>query len=158
VGAGAKGVRYSFRIFDDKNSLVVERQGVADIPPLQTVPILETNVDVGNRTVTRTLFEFTSEPTWGKVSAEALPPLRITEQVLTADGSRLTAEVMNDSLKEVRDISVVAVVFDQSGVARAASKTVIDRIAAQSSEPIIFTWAAGFEGVARAEITLLPSF
>lgn len=158
VGSGAKGVHYSFRIFDEKNSLVVERQGVTDIPPLQTVPILETNVDVGNRTVARTLFEFTSAATWSKVSADKLPPLRITEQTLAQDGARLTATVTNDSLKEVRAISVVAVVFDRSGVARAASKTVIDRIAAQSSEPIIFTWAGGFEGVARAEITILPSF
>lgn len=158
IGSGAKQVRYSFRLFDDKNSLVTEREGYADIPPIQTVPILETNIDVGNRMVARALFEFTSEPTWKKVSADALPPLRIIDQSLTADGTRLTGALVNDTLEEVRDLTLVAVVFDNSGVARAASRTVIPRLARQSSEPIIFTWPTGFEGVARAEITILPAF
>lgn len=158
IGAGAKQVHYSFKLLDDKNILVVEREGVADLPPIQTVPIVETNIDIGNRTVARTLFEFTSEPTWNKVSASALPQLHITDQNLAGDGTRLVASVVNDSLNDVRGLTVVAVLFDHSGVARAASKTIIEKIARQSSEPIIFTWAGGFEGVARAEITVLPSF
>ena len=158
IGAGAKNVRYSFRLFDDKNALVVEREGFIDIPPIQTVPIIETNIDVGNRTVSRTLFEFTSEPVWNTMPADALPALRITEQNLTADGTRLSASIVNSTLEDVHGVEAAAVVFDQNGVARAASKTRVEKIARQSSEPIIFTWSSGFEGVTRAEITILPSF
>jgi hypothetical protein len=121
-------------------------------------PILEANIDVGNRIVARALFEFTSEPTWTKVPPEALPPLRIIDQSLTADGTRLTGTLVNDTLEEIRNLTLVAIVFDGEGVARAASRTVIPRLSRQSSEPIIFTWGSGFEDVARAEITILPSF
>lgn len=158
IGAGARQVRYSFRIFDDKNSLVVERQGFADIPPLQSVPVIETNIDVGNRNVARTLFEFTSLPVWVRVPASSLPHVRIMDQNLAADGTRLSAMIFNEALTDVEDLAVAAVVFDQGGIARAASKTIIERIPRQSSVPIVFTWSAGFEGVARAEITILPSF
>lgn len=158
VGAGAKRVSYTFRLFDEKNTLLVERDGYADIPPIQTVPILETNIDVGGRTVARTLFEFTSEPVWSRVSADKLPPIRITDQSLAADGTRLTGTLVNETLDEVRNVRLVAVVFDASGVARGASQTLITRLARQSSEPIIFTWPNGFEDVARAEITILPTF
>lgn len=158
AGAGAKRVAYSFRLFDDNNVLVVERTGIADIPPLRTVPIIENNIDVGNRTVARTLFEFTSEPVWNMVPADQLPQLRIIDQALLPDGTRLSANIRNDSLEEVRDIVAIGIVFDESGTARAASKTFIERVARQSSEPIIFTWPNGFEGVSRAEITLLPAF
>src|SRR5579863_6726299 len=43
VGAGAKQVPYSFQLFDSSNSFIVERDGVIDIPPMQTVPIIDTN-------------------------------------------------------------------------------------------------------------------
>ncbi len=158
IGSGAKRVRYSFRLFDDKNEFVVEREGFVDIPPTQTVPILETSIDVGNRTVARTLFEFTSDPVWVKVPANSLPTLRLAEQKLTADGTRLSANLVNDTLFDANNVTVVAVVFDNAGVARAASKTFIQKVPRQSAEPIIFTWPKGFEGVARAEITILPAF
>jgi hypothetical protein len=157
-GAGAKRVAYTFQIFDDKNLLVVEREGVIDLPPIQTVPIVETNIDVGNRTVVRTLFAFATVPVWNKIPASALPQLRLAEQNLAADGTRLSAMGVNDSLQDAENLVIVAVVFDTNGVARAASKTIVNKVGRKSSAPIIFTWPTGFEGVSRAEITILPSF
>lgn len=157
-GAGARQVRYTFRLFDEQNHLVVTREGFADLPPLHVVPIFETNIDIGNRSVARTLFEFTSEPVWNKVPQSAIPTLRLSDQDLLSDGTRLSATLINDSLTDAKDITVVAVLFDKDDIARAASRTVVPLVARQSSEPIVFTWSAGVEGVARAEITILPSF
>lgn len=158
IGAGAKLVPYTFQIFDDKNLLVIEREGVIDLPPIQTVPIVETNVDVGNRIVARTLFAFSAEPVWNRVPASVLPQLRLTDQGLAQDGTRLSASLVNDSLEDAEDLMIAAVIFDTSGTARAASKTIVDAVARKSSVPIVFTWPTGFEGVSRAEITILPSF
>jgi len=157
-GSGARAVPYSFKLYDAQNDLVVEREGLADLPPVSVVPVILPNIDVGNRTVARTIFTFSATPQWERVRADMLPQVRITEQQLAGDGKRLSATIVNDGLTEVRSLAVAGVVFDAQGVARAASVTVIDRIAAKTSEPAVFTWSSEVADVARAEITVLPSF
>lgn len=157
MGSGARAVPFSFKLYDDKNELVVEREGVVDLPPIVNIPVVVPLIDVGSRTVARTIFEFTATPAWERVRASALPQVRITQQQLTADGTRLSAQITNDGFEEMRNLRVAGVVFDTQGVARAASVIVIDRISPGASQPAVFTWG-GVESVARAEITVLPSF
>ncbi len=152
LGAGARRVGYSFQLFDEENKLVVERTGVADLPPVPTVPIIESGINVGHRTVSRALFAFSSEPVW--VKAGALPRLTLSGQKLATDASRLEATVSNDSFADVR-ASVVAVLFDGEGVARAASRSTAT-VPARSSTPIVFTWGSPASDIVRGEITLLP--
>lgn len=152
--AGAKGVRYSFQLFDDNNLLVVEREGRIDVPPVSAVPIVESNIAVGNRSVARALFSFVSEPVW---RTAAVPALRVTNQELAADGSRLSATIVNDGLAAVRRATITAVLYDVSGTARAASKSLID-IPAKGSQAAVFTWPLGNTSIVRAEITVLPPF
>ena len=158
VGSGAKQVRYSFQLFDDKNLLIVERQGVADLPPVQTVPIVETGISVGNRSVSRTFFSFSDTPVWNRVPADAFPPLRLTNQSLNQDGTKLSASVVNDSTVDAQKVTVVAVLFDSQGVARAASKSLLGSINSKSSQNVVFTWSATTADLIRAELTVLPSF
>jgi hypothetical protein len=80
VGAGAKSVPYSFQLFDEKNSLIVERVGVINIPPVQTTPFIDPNIDVGNRVVARALFAFSEVPVWNRISN--MPQLRIGKSIL----------------------------------------------------------------------------
>lgn len=152
VGAGARRVAYTFQLFDEENKLVVDRQGVADIPPVSVVPIIEPGINVGFRTVSRAIFSLSSEPVW--VKAGALPKLVVSGQRLAADASRLEATVSSDSFSDVR-ASVAAVLFDSEGVARAASRSTAT-IPARSSVPIVFTWGLPAQDIVRAEITLLP--
>lgn len=161
-GAGAKEVGYMFRLFDADNSLIVERRGVMDIPPLQTVPVIESNISVGNRRVVRTQLIFTSSPVWTLIMPEQVRPLTIVKQILTPGESRLSATVVNDAVSDAKQVSVVAILFDAEGVARAASKSVIDTIPRKSSQQVVFTWPeeAGLSNAAitRGEITILQSF
>ena len=157
LGAGARSVQYVFRLRDEKNILVAKREGVIDIPPTTLIPVVEHNIDVGNRDVFRADFEFLEVPTWKKVLVPALPP-RLSNQELAQDGSRLSATLTNNSLESVNQVSVVAVLFDSQGVARAASKSTVNTIPKKSSRPIVFTWPAGIPDVVRAEITVLPPF
>lgn len=155
VGAVARNVRYTFQIFDDKNLLVVERTGTTTIPPALTVPIVESNINVGNRTVARTLFAFADVPVWKKVEVE-LPLLRTTNQSLARDGSRLSATIVNESLIDARKVAAVAVLFDAAGVAKDASRSIVD-IPRKGSKEVVFTWSSGVPGIVRAELTVLPS-
>lgn len=158
AGAGAHAVSYSFKLFDKDNLLIAEKTNVTDLPPVRTIAIVEPNIDVGNRTVARTLFSFSTVPSWGKVPAERVIELEVTDQQLSADGSRLSATLGNNTLEDATNVTVVGVLFDPGGTALAASKSVIGRIARKSSEPVVFTWPDGTIGVSRAEIIVLPSF
>lgn len=161
LGAAARQVKYSFQLFDADNSLVVERDGVADLPPVETVPIIEPNIDVGNRVVTHALFAFTDDPStivWQKIPASQVPALSVTQQNLSSDGSRLSAVVTNSSINDAKNVTVTAVLFDQSGTAQAASKSLIQDIPADNSVPAVFTWQGGTPNIIRAEIVVLPSF
>ncbi|HEY5383498.1 MAG TPA: hypothetical protein VIJ88_03015, partial [Candidatus Paceibacterota bacterium] len=159
-GAGAKNVAYSFQLFDANNSLVIERDGVANLPPVQTIPIIEPNIVVNNRTVTHVQFAFSQTPpaVWSRVLAGSIPTLGITQQNLNAGASRLSAVVVNNTLHDASQVTIAAVLFDGQGVARAASKSLLATLPAQSSMPVVFTWRGGVPNIVRAEITVLPSF
>lgn len=158
TGAGAKEVHYSFQLFDDKNSLILERRGIAQLPPTQTIPIIEPNIDVGNRTVARAFFEFVDTPVWNKVPVGTIPALNISQQNLSQDASRLSATVSNDSLTDISRLTVVAVLFDTQGTAQAASKSVVAFLAHRSSRQVVFTWPQGIPNIVRAEVIVLSSF
>ena len=155
-GAAARNVAYSFQLFDDKNLLVAERIGTINIPPVQTVPFIDPNINVGNRTVARVLFAFSDDPVWHKVGN--LPVLRIGNQYLAPDASQLSAIISDESINNADKVTVAAVLFDREGVARAASRSILQRIPRKGSQNVVFTWPGGVKDIIRAEITVLPSF
>jgi hypothetical protein len=157
LGAGARGVKYSFQLFDSTNLLIAERDGTVDLPPVHTIPIVESGINVGTRTVARTLFSFSGLPVWHTNTTEIVP-LHLTQQSLNPDASRLSANVVNDSAQDAAHVTVAVVLFDGKGVARAASKTVIDSLPRKSQKPIIFTWPGGVPNIVRAEMSILPAF
>lgn len=156
IGAGAHKVGYTFQLFDAKNILLIERQGTLDIPPVQTVPFIDPNINVGNRMPVKAIFAFTAEPVWQKQGA--VPSLRTGNQYLAADGSLLSATINNDSAFDAKNVTVAAVLFDASGTARAASRSLIPTITRRGSQNVTFTWSGGVPAIVRAEITVLPSF
>lgn len=156
--AGAKNVAYSFQLFDAKNQLIVERRGTALLPPLPIIPIIDPGISTGSHVVARTLFAFTELPVWHAIPADAIPPVRVSNQSLAADGSRLSLTLENSTVRDITDITVAAVLFDTDGVALAASKSFIHSLPRKSSQGITFTWPLGVPNVVRAEITILPSF
>src|SRR3569623_267942 len=120
-GAGAKGVHYSFRLYDDTNFLIKEIDGVMDIPPVSVVPVVATNIDSGTRQVARTYFELSNAPIyWNKIPKDSLRSLRVANPGVYQDG-RLTATIANDSFDDAKKVTVFAVLFDGADVARAAS-------------------------------------
>ncbi len=158
AGAGARGVHYLFQLFDNNNNLVIEETGITDLPPVQTIPIVVPGIYVGQRSVSRVLFSFTDTPVWNKVPADTLPSLSISNETLAPNGMQLSATITNNSFQDVTNITAVAVLFDSNNTAIAASKSLIQHLAQQSAQTIVFTWPQNLSAVSRAEITLLPSF
>lgn len=156
-GAGALHVPYAFRLLDQNNVLIIERDGYIDIPPQQKVSIVEPNIDVGSRTVARAFLEFSDEISWNRIPASSIPTLRVENLSLAQDGSSVSAVLRNLSRDDARSITVTAVLFDAEGVARAASKSTITRVPAQGSQSIVFTWPSPNPTVVSAELIPLPA-
>lgn len=160
-GAGAKAVQYSFQLFDANNQLIVERDGTMDLPPVVDIPIIETGINTGTRAVARTLFAFSQVPVWEKVPQQNYVIPTITQPQHAADYSSLSATIQNSTLSDAQDITVAAILYDESGTARAASKSVIT-VPKRSSAPVVFTWPFGVDSsggpIVKAEISVLPSF
>lgn len=156
--AGARSVAYSFQLFDANNQLIIERDGVTDLPPLPTIPIIEPGIPTGTHKVARTLFAFSALPVWHAIAPDSLPQVGVSHQVLAPDGSRLALTLENTTVKDISNITVGSVLFDANGVALAASKSLVASLPRKSSQDVIFTWPLGVPGVVRAEITVLPSF
>jgi len=160
-GAGAKAVQYSFQLFDANNQLIVERDGMMDLPPVVDIPIIETGINTGTRAVARTLFAFSATPVWQKIPQQNYIIPTIAQPSHNADYTSLSATINNNAFADAPNITVAAILYDAGGVARAASKSVMS-VPARSSAPVIFTWPAGIEvpqgPVVKAEISVLPSF
>ncbi len=109
LGAGARQVGYTFQLFDAKNSLVVEQRGKVDIPPVQTIPIVLPNINVGFRTPTKAIFAFTTTPVWQR--QEQLPILHVGNQFLSNDASVLSATLLNDSSTDAKNSTVTAILL-----------------------------------------------
>jgi hypothetical protein len=157
--AGAHSVHYAFQFFDATNKLVLERDGTMEIPPVHIVPVVEPSVYAGNRTIVRALFSFTDLPVWKKIPQDAYPAMRVSKQTLSTDSTRLDATIENTSLiQDAMNVTVVAVLYDADGIARAASKSAVAEVDHQSSVNVVFTWPQPVPNVTRSEVTILPSF
>lgn len=163
-GAAARKVPYTFQLFDTDNNLINTREGFLDVPPVTLVPIVETNIDVGNLSAAHARFCFESEcgtaqpPVWFKVPTNTLPQFTISNKELMPDGTSLSATIVNNSLFDAKNVMAYGVLFDKDGAALAASKSKISVIGAQGSQQIVFTWPLPIEGVVKGEVTVVPSF
>ena len=150
---GARDVPYVFKLYDDRNVLIEERRGFTTVPPNSNFPVFEGIIITGNRAPARAFFEFSAAPYFERLNEQ--PSLSVKSNLLTEGESnpRLSATIVNDNIFGVKDISVVAVLYDQKDTAIAASQTIIDEIAKNSSKEVIFTWPAAFPNkIGRIEI------
>lgn len=154
---GARNVPYTFKFYDERNVLIGQRQGVTDILPNATFPVFEGLVETGNRLPLKTFFEFTESPKWERLNDQ--PTLTVKNKELTneAVAPRLSATLVNDNIFPIKNVSVVAVLYDADGTAIAASKTVLNEVPKSDSKTIIFTWPMPFERMV-SYIDIYPEF
>ncbi|MFC1734405.1 hypothetical protein ACFL6I_29215 [candidate division KSB1 bacterium] len=153
-GAGAIDVLYSFKLFDSSNILVAERKGRTYISPNKVMSVFEGGIETGERVPARTFFEFLEEPEWETVD-NLIEGLSVKSRTLSNEETapRIDVVIENESFKDIYDIEVITTIFNAQDVAIASSRTVIDILPKQSSEPVTFTWPQKFtDPVSRIEI------
>jgi hypothetical protein len=152
--AGTRQANYIFKLFDRESVLLYERKGSVRIPPKSIIPILENNLFTDQLEAMRISFEFTDDAVWEKEDSQD-PVLLVQDEEIQDRNStpRINAVIRNLSIRPVKDISVVAIVYDGNDNAIGSSSTFIERIEKDSSTRIVFTWLKPFaEDVARFEI------
>lgn len=154
--AGVREIRYVFRVVDQANTIIVERQGVTFITANGISPVFESDIRTGDSVPARTFFEFLDEPQWYRAdTSEGALAVTGTRLLDTATRPRIDATVVNNSLEQYKNIEVVGVVFAADGNAVAASRTVVDVLPKNSSAPLVFTWPRPFER--RLEQCVVPA-
>lgn len=138
--AASGEVKYTFSLYDEAG-LITTREGVTILPPDGLYPIFEGRIETGRRTPTRTFIEIKPIEVW-QPSVAGREQFTVVERSLTSADSRprLDAVLRNNGLEEVREVEVVATIFDARGTALASSRTYVENFAPRSDTQLFFTW------------------
>lgn len=157
VTAGVKKIDYEFRIYDEQNILAGEPiTGSTFIGPNDKTAIFASPIKTGNRVPKSVFFKFTSAPEWITTPERFNSPQLTTADVVMTDEAtapKLSADIVNGTLYDYRNIEVVAIVYGADGNAVNASATFISSLPEQSRQKVYFTWPKPFEKpIARIEV------
>ncbi len=137
-------VSYKFRFADKDNVYIGKREGVAFIPPAGRYAIFEPAIDVGNSIPVYTTFEFTEISKYTQVDIEKLNQLKIAVSGIKLENElsspHLSAQLKNNSLFNIPEIGVVAILYDETGNAVSVSRTYLDQLSGGETKEINFTW------------------
>ena len=145
VDSAAARAKYIFRLYDNANAVIAWREGETNIPSRQIFYIFEGSLSTGERLPVKATFEFIAPLNW--VVEKTIAPFSIAGQILskTSTTPRLDAILHNNSNNDVRNVEIVAVIFDVDGNAVNSSKTIIDIVPSESAAPFFFTWRQPFD-------------
>ena len=152
--AGAIDVPYSFKLFDTNNILVAERKGRTYLSPNKVISVFEGGIVTGERVPVRTFFELLVDPEWESVD-NPIEGLGVENRELSnrETAPRVDATITNQSFEDIFGVEVIVTIFNHQDVAIASSRTVIDVLPRQSSQPVTFTWPQAFsDSASRVEI------
>ena len=153
--AYAEKIPYQFEVFDIDGHLLKRRTGETFINGEAVVPIFEGRIDVGNAVPQTATFEWVRDPEW--VRSKQKYEVRISEQRTLTGASGMEIQAMIEDMETVplKNVTVVAIVYNTRSNAIATSETRIDTLVPREKHKVIFAWPYPFsEPVSRVE--LLP--
>lgn len=155
--AEAKGARYTLEVFDEAGTILGTKEGVMDLPARSTVSLFVPGVYQGIGTAPRAFISFAEDTRW-RTARGAENAIAVTQaDLVLGDKPRVNAILSNISPTTIYNKTVIATVFDQDGVAIAASQTVVREIRGLGTATAVFTWNQPFQGsAARVEVTSVP--
>ncbi len=149
----AKAVSYIFKLYDIEGLLITQKTGYAFVPAGQKFAVFEGGVNTGVRIPARTTFEFTETAPWRR--GDVLMKLK-TDDIKVNEGERPSARavVKNIAVDETfSNIDAVIVLYDKDDNRVAFSKTVLEKIGADETQEIFFTWQEPFlRPIVRTEV------
>ncbi len=143
VDAGVPNLLYRFKLYDDQNILVAERDGKTYLGPNQISAIFESQIKTGERVPKRVFLEFEDGYQWVKTSLRFNTiKLSVKNKNLTSISTtpRLSATIGNDSFSNLNGIEITVILRGADDNALAVSGTEVGNLPKQSSQDVFFTW------------------
>jgi len=138
---------YTFTLYDENNKVLEKRNGATILPKNKTVGVFEGSIVIADgKKPKRAVFEFGDNIVWKKNETTA-DNISITNSPLSKLDSepRIVANVKNNSTEEIKNIELVAVVFDGADNAVAASRTFVESLKKNENANVFFTWPKPFD-------------
>ena len=151
--AGARSVRYTFRLYDASRALIAQKSGTSFIYPEEPAflyePLLETG---GKKPVVVDLA--LDEIEWERMQPMKDLQIEVVHKEFVSDAERaVRATLSNRSLFDEQPMEVVALLEGADGNVYAASRTRLDNLKGKSQGDVIFTWPGTvFESPAKINI------
>jgi len=156
--SGVLNAKYEFRVYDTNNKLLGRREGVTFIPPNQQFAVFEPRFDPGQNQIKTVTFDFIEPIIWVK-KTPILQTLKIYSSDITFDNNkdtpRLLAKIKNDSIYDLPEFDVIAILYDVNHNAINVSKTHKDSLKNNSSLSVVFTWPEELSSIPVTEDVLI---
>ncbi len=143
TSAAARLVGYTFKLYDDKNTVVIERSGTTFLGPMGRTAIVETLIPTGNVSIARTTLTFAEPIVWEKIPGTFSQVVVKTDRTLLEGGdssTRLTATLENTARYSFSNSDVVAILYDKDDNAITSSKVLVPSLPALTAKTVYFTW------------------
>ena len=156
LNARANNLNYIFKLYDKNGVLLRERTGQTFAPANKIMAIFEPDLQTGNQLPARVEFSFTSPAVW--IKQESMETgLAVSQIILSKEDStpRLSFVLTNKTVKEIKEIEAIGIVYNVLGNTVAFSKTFTNSLFDNENRLISFNWPKPFsEAYARSEIIL----
>lgn len=158
AGAGIVDLPYRFVLYGEGGTVIAEREGRTFVNPRDEVVVFEPGVAANGKTPVKVELVLEAVPEW--IQAIEVTPERITvrDKVFLGKDERpkLTVTLENTSPNEVRNVEVIAVVYDGRGNAVGVSSTLIERIKGDGTVPAVFFWPLPFAAKRTTSVCTAP--
>lgn len=156
INAGASNLDYVFKLYDKQGLLLKERRGRTFAPANKVMAIFETEIATGNLIPDRVEFSFATQAVWLKQdSVESALSVSQTIMSRVDTAPRLTFTLQNKTIKDIKQIEAIGIVYNADGNTVAFSKTIVDNLLGREIREVNLNWPKPFtEDFARTEIVL----
>ncbi len=149
-GIGAPSIPYMVKLYDSLGAVIAEEAGETYAQPNERFVIFRGSMLTGNKVAAKGGIEIPGAFQW-HTTTKIEQQLSVEDKVLVgADRKpKLTAVLKNESPAPYRDISVTAIIYDSKGAPIGVSSTHVDKINANDTENLFFTWPSPFNYVSE---------
>lgn len=154
---GAPLIEYTAKLFDASGAVIASRDGTTFAASNERFAIFEGAMLTGDKVPTAGSIEIHPGYQWVTVGRPD-KLFSVTDKMLTGSDKtpKLTAVLHNEHPEIIRNVDVMALVYDSKGEAVGASDTKVERLDGNGSENIFFTWPEPFNYVAELEKCQTP--
>lgn len=140
-------VPYTFSLYGEGNSVLATRSGATILPKSKISGVFEGSISINsNDNVRRTSFELGNDIAWQK-NDNHNDEVSITHSSLLREESapRIEAKVNNNSIQDIKNIELIASIFDGADNTIAVSRTFVENLKKDTSSDVFFTWPKPFD-------------